>query len=62
MGMIKKQVKKNDRKKLLEVYREGDFVYVSTCAKITKEEYIVVIGACQTFIDITKRGNRQCLN
>ena len=48
--------KKNDENKkiLMYVYKQGDFVYAEYSVKTTSREHLAVIGLLQTIIEQTK--------
>lgn len=58
---MEKKTQKN-KKKLLEIYKDGNFIYAKSCKNITPREYMAVIGLCQTLIETTKQGKRKCLH
>lgn len=48
--------KKNDENKkiLMYVYKQGDFVYAEYSVKTTSREHLAVLGLLQTIIEQTK--------
>lgn len=55
--------KKNEKKKLLEIYRDGNFIYVSARKNISKTEWHQIIGAYSCLIEQLKmKENKKCLN
>ena len=54
--------KKKKRDKLLEVYREGDFVYVVAKKGIRRKEYDMVVGAYSTLVEMIRGVKREWLN
>lgn len=55
--------KKNEKKKLLEIYRDGNFIYVSARKNISKTEWHQIIGVYSCLIEQLKmKENKKCLN
>lgn len=52
--------KKNDENKkiLMYVYKQGDFVYAEYSVKTTSREHLAVLGLLQTIIEQTKGAGK----
>jgi len=57
------KTKQENKKKLLEIYRKGNFIYAEGKAKLTDKEWQQIIGVYSTLIQIiNKKGNEKWVN
>ena len=55
--------KTNSKKKLLEIYRKGNFIYAEGKTKLTKKDWHQIIGVYSTLIEmVTKNGDEKWVN
>jgi len=48
-------MKKNKKKVVFEIFKEGDFIYAQAPVTNTKKEWQQIIGVYQTLIDFLKK-------